>query len=94
MKTKTTIDYNVQIWQEGSQFIAHAMPLDVMSSGRSPDEARDALDQAVELFIETAIEAGTFEEVLQDAGYLVGRDRLTSPPWVAFERHSMALDYA
>jgi hypothetical protein len=27
------IDYTVQIWREGNQFIAHAMPLDVTSSG-------------------------------------------------------------
>ena len=30
------IEYTVQIWQEGDQFIAHAMPLDVMSSGATP----------------------------------------------------------
>lgn len=26
------IEYTVQVWEEGDQFIAHAMPLDVMSS--------------------------------------------------------------
>jgi len=30
------IDYTVQIWQEGGQFIAHAMPLDIMSSEITP----------------------------------------------------------
>jgi len=33
------IEYTVQIWKEGNQFVAHAMPLDVMSSGRTPEEA-------------------------------------------------------
>ncbi len=94
MKTKRMIDYNVQIWQEGEQYIAHAMPLDVMSSGQSPSEARVALDEAVGLFLETANEIGTLQEVLQDAGYVIARDRLTSPQWVAIERHSMVFEYA
>jgi predicted RNase H-like HicB family nuclease len=38
------IEYTVNIWQEGDQFVAHAMPLDVTSSGRTPEEARKALD--------------------------------------------------
>ncbi|MDF5732073.1 MAG: hypothetical protein PUP92_29745 [Rhizonema sp. PD38] len=29
------INYTVQIWKEDSQFVAHAMPIDVMSSGLS-----------------------------------------------------------
>ena len=29
------IEYTVQIWKEGRQFVAHAMPLDVMSSDLS-----------------------------------------------------------
>jgi hypothetical protein len=28
------IDYTAQVWREDGQFIAHAMPLDVASSGR------------------------------------------------------------
>ena len=30
MGTKAEIEYTVQVWQEGKQFVAHAMPLDVM----------------------------------------------------------------
>jgi predicted RNase H-like HicB family nuclease len=58
------LEYTVNIWREGAQFVAHAMPLDVMSSGQNPEEARIALDEAVQLFLETADENGTLEEVL------------------------------
>jgi predicted RNase H-like HicB family nuclease len=61
------IEYTANIWQEGEQFVAHAMPLDVMSSGQTPEEARKALDEAVHLFLGTAAEAGTLEEVLDEA---------------------------
>ena len=82
------IEYTVHIWQEGAQFIAHAMPLDVMSSGSTTEEARAALYEAVALFLETAEELGTLEEILQDAGYEFKRESWVGPVWVAVERHS------
>ena len=63
------IEFTVQIWKEGNQFVAHAMPLDVMSSGKTPDDARKALDEAVHLFLVTAADMGNLDEILQDAGY-------------------------
>ena len=56
--------YTVQIWQEGGQFVAHAMPLDVASCGATADEARHAVDEAVSLFLATAAEHGTLDECL------------------------------
>ena len=85
------VEYTAQIWQEGDQFIAHAMPLDVMSAGRTPDEARKALDAAVHLFLVTAADIGTLEEVLQEAGYEPQDGGWTAPAWIAIERHSTAL---
>lgn len=85
------IDYTVQIWKEGDQFIAHAMPIDVMSSGRSPDEARRALTEAVELFIETAREMGTLDEVLEECGYQFEKDAWVSPTWISVERASIGI---
>jgi len=63
------IEYTVQIWKEGNQFVAHAMTLDVMSSGKTPKEARKALDEAVHLFLVTSDDMGTLDEVLQESGY-------------------------
>ena len=82
------IDYTVQIWKEGSQFVAHAMPLDVMSAGQTPDQARHALDEAVHLFLVTAADMGTLDEVLEETGYAKQLGKWVSPPWVASERHS------
>ena len=81
------IEYHVQIWKEGGQFIAHAMPLDVASSGSSPEAARGALDEAVRLFLRTAADHGTLDQVLEDAGYEYEAGSWQSPAWVALERH-------
>lgn len=91
MPGTVNIEYTVHIWTEGNQFIAHAMPLDVMSAGPSPDEARKALDEAVHLFLVTASDHGTLEEVLQEAGYELRKGSWVSPSWVATERHTAVI---
>jgi predicted RNase H-like HicB family nuclease len=82
------IDYTVQIWREGNQFIAHALPLDVASSGATPQAARAALDEAVKLFIKTAEQHGTLAEVLEDAGYENDGILWRCPDWISIEKHS------
>jgi predicted RNase H-like HicB family nuclease len=69
MMKPMNIEYTVQIWSEGDQFVAHAMPLDVMSSGPTLEAARAALEEAVHLFLVTAADHGSLEETLHDAGY-------------------------
>jgi len=86
-----TIEYTLQIWQEGDQYVAHAMPLDVMSSGQSPEAARAALEEAIRLFLKTASEIGTLEEVLDEAGYCLHDDRWVPPSWIAIEKQSTAV---
>jgi len=90
MGEKKDIEYTVHIWKEGNQFVAHAMPLDVMSSGGTPEQARRALDEAVHLFLVTAADMGTVKEVLEEAGYELKEGKWVSPSWVATEKHSVA----
>ncbi len=85
------IETTVHIWQENGQFVAHAMPIDVMSSGASPESSRIALDEAVRLFLRTAADAGTLDEVLEECGYVRSADGWTSPAFVALERHAVAV---
>jgi len=89
MSKKTKIDYTVQVWQEGKQFVAHAMPLDVMSCGPTPELASQALREAVELYLVTASETGTLTEVLEEAGYQPRGQGWLSPTWVALEKQSV-----
>jgi len=89
---KELIDYTVQIWKEGNQYIAHASPIDIMSSGSTPEEARSAVKEAVRLFIDTAGELGTLEDILDECGYvLTEEDEWISPLWIAIEKQSVSL---
>jgi predicted RNase H-like HicB family nuclease len=89
MSSKAKIEYTVQVWQEGKQFVAHAMPLDVMSCGSTPAGASQALREAVELYLVTSAEVGTLAEVLEEAGYISQGQRWISPTWIALERQSV-----
>ena len=86
------IDYTVHLWKEGDHYIAHAMPLDVASAGDQPEMARQALDEAVRLFLATAADIGTMDQVLTDAGYERGGDgSWQSPRWIAVEHRAVAV---
>jgi predicted RNase H-like HicB family nuclease len=85
------IEYTMQIWKEGNQSVAHAMPLDVMSAGPSPDAARHELGEAVRLFLVTAKEHGTPEEVLGEAGYELRDGVWAAPPAITLGMQSTAL---
>jgi predicted RNase H-like HicB family nuclease len=85
------LDMTVHIWKEDDQYVAHAMPLDVMSSGTTPEESRQALDEAVRVFLLTAADLGTLEQVLEESGYERHGDRWICPAFVAVERHELAL---
>jgi predicted RNase H-like HicB family nuclease len=85
------LDMTVHVWKEGEQYVAHAMPLDVMSSGATPEAARQALDEAVSVFLLTTADMGTLEEVLEECGYERQGDAWVSPDFVSSEKHALAL---
>jgi predicted RNase H-like HicB family nuclease len=67
------IETTTRVWREGKQFIAHALPLDVASAGDTPEAARRALQEAVELFINTARDHGTLGDILSEFSSLYPR---------------------
>ncbi len=85
------VDYTVNIWREAGQFVAHAQPIDVMSSGASPEAARAAVDEAVSLFLSTARAKGTLEQVLEECSYVFRDGAWHAPEWISTEHHSVRL---
>ena len=85
------LDLTIFVAKEGRQYMAHAMSLDVVSSGSTPEAAREALYEAVRAFLLTAADSGTLELVLEDSGYERQGDRWVCPDFVALERHELAL---
>jgi hypothetical protein len=50
--------------------IRRGKPDDVMSSGPTPEDARKAVDEAVGVFLRTAADLGTLDDVLRETGYI------------------------
>jgi hypothetical protein len=67
------------------------MPLDVMSAGRTSEEAGKAPDKAAHLFLVTAANIFTLEKVPEEAGCEFKEERWISPSWAAIEKHSATL---
>ncbi len=81
------LDLTVHILGEGNHYVAHVLPLDVMSGGPAPQAAREALDEAVRCFVKTAADAGTLETILEESGYRQQNGIWTGPDWIGVERH-------
>jgi predicted RNase H-like HicB family nuclease len=88
------VHFTVTLWREGSQFIAMATPLDVASSGPTPEAARAALNEAVTLFLRSAADRGTLSEVLEECGYTRRGDHWTLPAPVSSEPAQITLPAA
>ena len=86
-----TIETTIRIWREGKHYIAHAMPLDVSSAGDTPEAARVALGEAVGLFVATAREQGTLDEVLEECGYASEGDKWVAPQVVDQKQELLAV---
>lgn len=58
-----------QIWKEGGMYTSYCPELDVASCGRTVDEAKKNLREALEIFIEETSKMGTLKDLLEEAGY-------------------------
>jgi predicted RNase H-like HicB family nuclease len=63
------VSYTGQLFEEDDQIVALCPELNVSSFGDTPQEALNALQEAVDLFVEECRRMGTLETVLEEAGY-------------------------
>jgi predicted RNase H-like HicB family nuclease len=71
--------FEAEFFREDQDIIGYAKSLDVSSAGKTPEEAERALTEAVTLFIETAQEMGTLEQLLVDSGFVRKGDEWSVP---------------
>ena len=76
----TKMHLTAVIWPEGKQYVSSCPEIGVSSFGRTPAAARDALQEAVELWLINAKELGLLGDV---AVALESEERYTAPLEVA-----------
>jgi predicted RNase H-like HicB family nuclease len=82
--------FESEIWEEDGQYVARANPFNVMTCASTKQEVQAALLEAVELFLETAQDMGTLEDILVECGY-----KPSNNSWVLmrqYERRYVALE--
>lgn len=63
------LNFRIEIFKEGKQFVAVAPELNVSSFGDTKEDAKLSLKEAVELFLEECKSMGTLEDILTEAGF-------------------------
>jgi predicted RNase H-like HicB family nuclease len=81
---KVTINATLpaKIYKEGDVWVSICPILDVASQGCTKQEAKENLQEAIHLFMETCFEMGTLMQVMQDCSKAL---RLTFPYHSSFE---------
>ena len=69
VKTPIRLKYQPLVWFHDGMFIARTLPLDVVSAGKSEEEALRNLEEVVQIFIEETLEMGTLADILEETGY-------------------------
>ena len=80
------IAYTIHTFKEGDTYVAHVPELDVSSCGRTNDEARANVREAVQGFLETSAEMGTLDEILEESGYVREGNTWRAPEFVSLDR--------
>jgi len=75
-----------EIWKEGNMYIAYCPELDVVSCGKSIEEAGKNLLEVIEIQLEEAARLGTLKTFLEEAGY----DLDTSQPTLQLDKQVVA----
>ncbi len=70
------IQFTTRIFKDGRTYVAPAIELDISSCAGSQDKAIRNLKEAVRLFLEEAEKMGTLEQILEEAGYSKGRQKV------------------
>jgi predicted RNase H-like HicB family nuclease len=73
------------IFREGRTYVSYSPALDLASCGKTPAHARRMFAEAMQLFIEFAVERGTLAEILLEQGWTKSKagwraPRLIGPP--------------
>jgi len=76
----------IEVFKEDDLYVALCPLLNVSSFGESIDEAKKALVEAVEAFIEECSEMGTLDEVLEESGF-TRKDQGWLPRQAVSEEH-------
>lgn len=70
MQIKITLSLPVEVVKKKKWYVATCAALDVVSQGDTPETAKAHLQGALMVFLESCLDRGVLEEVLQECGFM------------------------
>lgn len=70
------------VFREGRTYVSYSPALDLGSCGKTPTQARRMFAEAMQAFIEFAVERGTLAEVLVEQGWTKNKSGWRAPQLV------------
>jgi len=81
----------VEIFKDGDVYVAWSPELNVSSFGETIEEAKSAIREAIEAFVEECQIMGTLEDVLEESGFTKDMDVWISRTPITEERLALAV---
>ena len=88
---KLAFNLPVSIFKEGKLYVAHTYALDLSTSGKSLEQAKERFIEATNLFFEELNNMGTLEQVLLDLGWEKDNKNWLPPVQVSHELETFAI---
>jgi|SRR5579859_886082 len=88
------IALTVQVWKEGSSYVAYSPELDLSSCAKTASQAKARLREALSLFIEEAANMGTLDDILAESGFERRGKMYRRRPILAHQKVRLALPAA
>ncbi len=89
LKSNQNLTFTVQVFKEGRNFVSYNPELKVASCGKSIDEAKDNLKEAISGFLKSAQKMNTLEKIMEEAGFSYKKHRWFTPNLLVMDRLSL-----
>jgi len=90
-KVQFQVKLPVSFLKDGDSFIAYTPVLDLSTAGKSFEEAQKRFIEAVQLFLEELVEAGTLDEVLTGLGWQKINNTFSPPVVIAHHTEEFSI---
>ncbi|RPJ74402.1 MAG: hypothetical protein EHM20_10660 [Alphaproteobacteria bacterium] len=73
-----SLKITIEFWREGNLYIANSPELDILSQGKSQEEAKKNLFEVIGVQFEEMKKLGTLDDYLKDMGFNLHEDVISS----------------
>ncbi len=90
-----SLKITIEFWREGKLYIANSPELDILSQGKSQEEAKKNLFEVIEIQFEEMKKLGTLDDFLKDMGFNLHGDIISSDrEIIGFDKSFVTLEFA